>query len=202
MAANDSFVNRLNDIIPNPRISLKKFGIGNIDCTMMMSNPDIEFNENDPLIQRYRDFDREYYFSIDVAISSEDDQMSTDKFAKRVMKYNNMTNHIKKELSQFGYEEREIADILVKYLYGKANSKNKTVLWMCYGKYIVENLERFYKPQTKFIKCADCGEWFEVGIFDSATERCPLCSKEHKRKLRKEQNRRAYEKKKNSVATL
>ena len=181
--ANDSFVNKLNDIIPNPRISLKKFGIGEIDCSMMMSNPDIEFNENDPLIQRYKDFDREYYFSIDAAVSSEDDQMSTDRFAKKVMKYNQMTNRIKRELSQFGYDEREVSDILVKYLYGKSNSKNKTVLWMCYGEYIVENLERFYKPQTKFVKCVDCGEWFEVGIFDSATERCVKCAKEHKREL-------------------
>ena len=215
---NQSFVNKLNSVIPNPRISSKKLGLGKIDYHLMMSDPSNECvakvtgngklvkEETDPLIVRYCDFDREYYFSVDAAISCDDDQQSNDKFMKKVMKHKHMADRIKSELSQFGYDDREIADILVSFLYnpkyGK-NRKNKTALWMCYGDYIVENLERIFKPQTKIIQCIDCGEWFEVGIFDSATCRCVDCQKEHKKELNriasKERMKRYRERKNNSV---
>ena len=192
---NKSFVNKLDDMIPNPKINSRKLGLGEIDYRLMMSNPNIEFDiafndkgrlikeETDPLIVKYCEFDREYYFTVDAAISSDDDQQSNDRFAKKVMKYRQMSDKIKSELSQFGYSDSEIADILVKFLYGIKNSKNKTVLWMCYGDYIVENLERIFKPQTKAVQCIDCGEWFEVNVFDSATCRCGNCVVEHKREL-------------------
>lgn len=192
---NKSFVNKLDDMIPNPKINSRRLGLGEIDYRLMMSNPDIEFDiafndkgrlikeETDPLIVKYCEFDREYYFTVDAAISNDDDQQSNDRFAKKVMKYRQMSDKIKFELSQFGYSDSEIADILIKFLYGIKNSKNKTVLWMCYGDYIVENLERIFKPQTKAVQCVDCGEWFEVNVFDSATCRCSNCVVEHKREL-------------------
>ena len=201
--ANQSFVNKLNKIIPNPRINCKKLGLGKIDHTLMMSNPDIEckvsFADNgrlikedtDPIIVKYCEFDREYYLSMDAAILNDDSQ-SNDKFMKKSLKYEQITNMIKSELSQFGRSDEEIADILVKFLYGIKNGKNKTALWMCYGDYIVENLERIFKPQTKVIQCIDCGEWFEVGAFDSRTERCDECYKEYRKKYKalKERERR------------
>lgn len=211
--ANGSFVNRLDRMIPNPRINCRKLGLGQIDYKLMMSNPDIEckvaFTDNgrlikeetDPLIVRYCEFDKEYYFSVDDAISS-DELQSSDKFMKKALKHKTMMNKIKSELAQFGRNDEEIADVLVKFLYGIKKSMNKTALWMCYGDCIVENLEKIFKPQTKAVQCVDCGEWFEVGIFDSATCRCEECKRDHKKMLKKEQNRRAYEKKKNSVAPL
>lgn len=196
-------MNKLNKIIPNPRINCKKLGLGKIDHTLMMSNPDIEckvsFSDNgrlikedtDPIIVKYCEFDREYYLSMDAAILNDDSQ-SNDKFMKKSLKYEQITNMIKSELSQFGRSDEEIADILVKFLYGIKNGKNKTALWMCYGDYIVENLERIFKPQTKVIQCIDCGEWFEVSIFDSATDRCNKCYDEYRkqRKLETQRERR------------
>lgn len=211
---NKSFVNKLDDMIPNPKINSRKLGLGEIDYRLMMSNPDIEFDiafndkgrlikeETDPLIVKYCEFDREYYFTVDAAISNDDGQQSNDRFAKKVMKYRQMSDKIKSELSQFGYSDSEIADILVKFLYGIKNSKNKTVLWMCYGDYIVENLERIFKPQTKAVQCVDCGEWFEVNVFDSATCRCSNCSAEHKRELKRLKMQRYRDRKKNVAPTL
>lgn len=194
---NMSFVNKLEDkkIIPNPKISCKKLGIGKVDYELMMSdinnkciakldNGKLVKEETEPLIVKYCDFDREYYFSVDAAISCDDEQQSNDKFMKKILKHRQMAEKIKFELSQFGYDDMEIADRLVSFLYnpkyGK-NRMNKTALWMCYGDYIVENLERYFKPQTKVVKCVDCGEWFEVSIFDSATCRCHECQKEHRK---------------------
>lgn len=207
---NQSFVNKLDKMIPNPRINSKKLGLGKIDYHLMMSDPSNECmvkltdngklikEETDPLIVRYCDFDREYYFSVDAAISCDDDQQSNDKFVKKVMKHKQMADRIKSELSQFGYDDREIADILVSFLYnpkyGK-NRKNKTALWMCYGDYIVENLEKIFKPQTKVIQCIDCGEWFEVKMKDTESCRCFECVKEHKRVLERLKKQRQRERK-------
>ena len=55
---------------------------------------------------------------------------------KEVIFFNKVGNEIKLELSQFGYSDSEIADILVKLLYHIKPSSHKSVLWFCYGKYI------------------------------------------------------------------
>lgn len=188
--ANLSFVNKLDKLVVNPRINTKKLGIGKIDHTLMMSDPKVKVTEDHPVVRKYCEFNRDYYFSIDAAISCEDEQQANDRFAKKVYRHKQMSDRIRNELSQFGYSEEEVADILVKYLYGMKKSMNKTVLWMCYGDYIVRNLERFFKPQTKVIQCEDCGEWFEVNIFDSATTRCKCCYEEH-RKMKKLEAQRA-----------
>ena len=83
----------------------------------------------------------------------------------------------------FGYSDMEVADILVKFLYGIKESKHKMVLWLCYGDYIYENLSNHMKLQTKDIQCIDCGKWFSVSIKDNKTCRCNECNVEHKREL-------------------
>ena len=92
-------------------------------------------------------------------------------------------NEVKCELSQFGYSDIEVADILTKYLYGIKESKYKDLLWTCYGEYLLENIKKHIKLKTKAIQCIDCGEWFEVGAKDNKTCRCNECVAEHKREL-------------------
>lgn len=212
--ANFSFVNKLEAVIPNPRINTRKLGIGKIDCAMLMHDPDIEFDvaftsngriieeETDPLIVEYCKFDKAYYLNVDAAMSSSKVDKS-ERYMRTQMKNHRIADKIRDALSKFGYTEQEVVDILVKFLYGIKKSANKTALWLCYGDVIYDNLSDKLNPQTKAVQCVDCGEWFEVSVYDSATERCEECQKEHKKLLRKEQNRRAYLKKKaNSVATL
>ena len=186
---NGSFVNKLNSMIENERMSFKELEIGKLDYTKMMKNPKIKFDENDPLIVRYNDFNREYYFSIDAALCSEDEYQSADRFAKKIHKHKDMANKIKYELSQFGYTDEEVSDILVKYLYGTKNARNKTVLWMCYGDCIVKNLKKTCPQPKKLIQCVDCGEWIEIDMFDSATERCRDCYNEYRKNYYKEKKR-------------
>lgn len=88
---------------------------------------------------------------------------------------------ITEEFQQFGYPREIIADMLVEYLYGH-EKRYKQLLWFCYGQYIADNLEKNLKvPKTKFIQCADCGEWLEVPA-NSRSFRCRSCQKEHKKK--------------------
>lgn len=202
---NLSFVNKLESIIPNPRINCRKLGLGEIDCALLMHNPDIDVEvgftdngrlveeETDPLILEYHKFDKMYYLSVDNAICSGNDNKS-DSYMKSQLKHRRIANEIKSSLSNFGYSDDEVADILVKYLYGIKKSANKTALWLCYGDIILANLSENRKKMTKDIRCVDCGKWFEVSIFDSATCRCEKCSIEHKRELSRMRKRKQREK--------
>ena len=193
---NDSFVNKLDSIVPNPRINCRKLGLNPIDCTVMMNDPDIEleieFTDNgklvkentNPVINKYYELSKKYYLSLD-SIACMDKNFSPDILTKsqlkQDLKYKTISNEIKSELSKYGYSDIEIVDILVKFLYGVHNkSKNKMALWLCYGDIIYENIRSHIKPQTKQIQCVDCGLWFEVGVKDTKTCRCEECQKEYR----------------------
>lgn len=214
---NDSFVNKLDSKIANPRINCRKLGMGQIDYRFLMNDPDIECKvsftdkgklikeDTDPLIVKYCELNKSHHFAIDSTLKF-DNSFSAEVLSKSKlrhdMKYRKVYDGIKEELSCFGYTDHEVADILVKFLYGIKQSKHKSALWLCYGDIIVENLERYFKPQTKAVKCVDCGEWFEVGIFDSATCRCNNCSVEHKRELKRLKMQRYRDRKKAVDPTL
>ena len=192
---NSSFVNKLDseindkEVIPNPRIMTKRLGLGKIDYKLMMSNPDIEFRvaftdkgkiikeETDPLIVKYCEFNKEYYVSLDNTIST-NKAYKNDSHMRAKAKYDKMFNDIDSALSQFGYSRIEITDILVKFLYGMRNAKNKAAMWLYCGDVIYENLIGNIGSQKREVQCIDCGEWFEVGKDNKRTVRCCGCQEE------------------------
>ena len=199
---NESFVNKLDKKIVNPRINCRNLKdsngkkLGSIDYTKLVSNPDIKckvaFNKNgsineaktDPLIVKYCELNQKYHFKINMKCVDISNDVIVNTDAKQRIFFKKIASEIKYELSQFGYTNAEVADILVKFLYYVKPSKHKDVLWFCYGGYIVENLKKNNcKSNTKTIQCIDCGEWFEVDIKDTKTCRCNNCSVEHKREL-------------------
>lgn len=215
--ANESFVNKLDYKIINPRINLRSVGLKKIDYKKMMNDINIEcrvtFNKNgkiieelsDPMIVKYFELNNKYHFKINMECADilrgellNNTQLKQDLFFKRV------ANEIRTELSQFGYSDSEIADILVKLLYHIKPSSHKSVLWFCYGKYIVENLKRNdCKLKTKIIQCVDCGEWFEVDVKNSHTYRCGGndkngCAKTYERELATLRKRKQRKKEKMS----
>ncbi len=219
---NNSFVNKLEHKIINPRINCRNLKdsngnkLGTIDYTKLVSNPDIKcrvsYNKNgtidetktDPMIVKYCELNQKYHFKINMKCVDLSNDVIINTDAKQKVFFKNIANEIRYELSQFGYTDSEVTDILVKFLYHVKPSKHKDVLWFCYGGYIVDNLKRNNcKSNTKIIQCVDCGEWIEVNIFNSASCRCESCLYEYKRYLKREQNKRAYNKRKSdSVSTL
>lgn len=205
---NLSFVNKLETMIPNPRLRFKNIGLDKIDYALMMNNPDIEFDlqltdngrvvkeETDPVIVKYCEFDKLYYLSLDSALCSSGNDRS-DAYMRLQTKLSRIVTEIRSTLSQCGRDEDEVVDILVKYLYGN-NRKNKTALWLCYGDVIYRNLSEKLKYGKKEVQCVDCGEWFEVKVCDSETIRCASCRAEHLKRIKSEQNRRAYQKRKSA----
>ena len=193
---NNSLVNKLESKIINPRINSRSIGLKQIDYTKLVSNPDIDcrvvFNKNgkineelsDPMIVRYYELNQQYHFKVNMECAelTRGDLLSNTQY-KQDLFFKRIANEIRSELSQFGYSESEVVDILVKLLYHIKPSKHKSVLWFCYGKQIFENIEKNIKSKTKIVQCVDCGKWIEIGIKDTKTCRCEDCLKEHKKEL-------------------
>ena len=119
--------------------------------------------------------------------------MLNDSTLRQELIYGKVIPKVKDDLRQYGYSDIEIADILVKYLYGLRNNKHKDILWVCYGDLIVENLKVHFKPKTKDIQCVDCGEWFSVSTKNNRACRCEACQYEinnyhSKLRMRKQRN--------------
>lgn len=200
---NNSVVNRLNSIIPDSRISYRGLGLNGIDYTLLMSDPSIEFNveitekgkiikeKTHPLIARYHELNKKHYLSLDKVMNIEQSlspDVSSNSLAKQSLKYHALIKEIKDDLSMYGENDTQIADILVKYLYGIKKSKHKLTLWLCYGDILYSNLEKHLKSKTKDVECVDCGKWFNASVKDNQTTRCPECYAEYRKVyLRKKQ---------------
>ena len=213
-----SMVNKFDDdsIIPNPRITFRLTQsnggtkrLGKPDYRLMMSDPDIDVMDN-PVVLKY--IEKASMYGQKVSNASIPDMpiefMSKTQLRKDAS-YKSIVNEVRKELAQFGNSDDEISDILVKYLYHVKNSKRKDLLWACYGdviyKHLYDNLltgndhnamkrsmKRVSASKSKTIRCVDCGKWFEVGNFDSATCRCDDCYSRYRRQYKalKEKERR------------
>lgn len=202
---NNSLVNKLESLIPNPRINCRKLGLDKIDYRLMMRNIDadciVSFTDNgklikeetDPLIVKYCELNKKYQFALNDAVKGSSSDIISKSKMKRDLKYKSISNEIIYELSKFGYDDIEIVDILVKFLYGIKNGKNKMALWLCYGDIVYDNLSHNIRKRTKEIECVDCGEWFEVDVKDTKTCRCHECAKEHKRELARLRKRKQRE---------
>lgn len=196
---NGSLVNKLDYKIKNPRINCRSIGLDKIDYRLLVNNPNIPCNVvfekngrineelSDPMIVKYCELNQKYHFKINMECADNvGNELLRKSDIRQELYYQKIASEVRFELSKFGYNDSEITDILVKFLYFVKPSKHKSVLWFCYGKYIYENIEKHLKSKTKVIQCVDCGEWFEVGIKDSRTCRCDNCRYEYRRKKKTE----------------
>lgn len=207
---NNCFVNKILSSIPSPRISCKytkdngkKGRLEKPDYRLLMSNPDLEFNEAvKPVISKYKECAREYGKKMSVKTENNlPHEILTKTQIKQNFAYQQIIRNLKDELSKFGYSECEVSDILVKYLYDVKNSKSKDLLWLCYGDCLYKNLSKHIKPQFKEIQCIDCGEWFMVVNKDNRTNRCEKCYAEFRKNYYKINKRKQRLKQKMSLST-
>lgn len=163
---NESFVNKLYDIIPNKPLNTRGMDIGSINYkNMMMNNAIICSREVSEL---YDKLNRQYRYMINM----KDEYIDNLRY---------VACKIRHEFSEIGYSDETITDMLVEYLYGKGK-RYKQILWFCYGQYIVANLQRNI-PTTKMkvTRCVQCDEWFEVDARNTTKIRCDACQKDYKR---------------------
>lgn len=168
---NQSFVNKLYDIVPNVQINTRKLKIDEIEYDKMMFDVNTKVDKN--VIEIYDRLNKQYRYKFNIV----DERVANDSFVKQT---------ILKEFEKTGYSAIEITDMLVKHLYSK-NKRYKQLLWFVYGEYIVENLKHHVviKP-TKKVQCVDCGELFEVYVRNAKKVRCDSCQKVFRKQFQKE----------------
>lgn len=173
---NNSVVNRLEKMIPNPRINFKATNLGKFDYRMLMNDKNIKLDKN--IIEKYTELDLKKPFLIN---KIEDEKTSNTVF---------LYEDIKNKLLEVNNDIKYITDVLVKYLYNEKKSSYKTTLWECFGDVIVENLKNniTFKLNEGVILCEVCGKRIE----DLMNNRkyCKECAKE----IKKQQDRIADKK--------
>lgn len=187
--ANDSLVNKLDKYIPNPRLNFKSLGLEKIDYTLLMDNVNVNFDcelelngkineaRTDPIIKTFNKLTKEYIYKIDLTpleqLSPEVRMLSN---VREQVIYKDIIDTVKLELSQFGYTQKEVADILVKFAYGVKPNYNKDILWLCYGKYLLHNLKKHIKFLNKEVRCNNCNQWIRVDrAFNLSNILCEKC---------------------------
>lgn len=175
----NSTVNLLENVILDKRLTFKLSEFGKLDYKVLMKNPNIKV---DNLVKiKYNRLNRTYHFQINM-----EDKKSNN--------FRIIAKNIDNTLTMEDYSREEISDMLVKYLYSEKNTKNKEVLWFCYGDIIVNNIrnnikdkkcicpkcgKRFNSTNNKQIYCKDCGyKYVKIGTYK--TIKCVDCGEKVK----------------------
>lgn len=170
---NKSLVNKLYERIPNKPINTRSLHLEPLDYKKMMRRFDLACAKEVSAL--YDVLNKKYPRKLN---RNEEDG-----------NFDYLVRHVRDQFSTLGYSEEMIADMLVQYLYGQ-KKRSKQLLWLCYGSYIVENLQKNVNaPKTKAIQCTDCGEWVEIAATNNRTLRCPQCQKLHTRKSKTKMQR-------------
>lgn len=177
-ARNGSFVNKIFDRIPNKPISSKGLKLGDIHYKDMMSNGLIVCTKE--VSDLYDKLNKQYRHMLNM----KDEHINNLRY---------VACKIRDEFSEIGYTDETITDMLVEYLYGN-RKRYKQLLWFCYGRYIVNNLENnIGERKTRLVQCVDCGEWIEVQSINKRTCRCSACQNFRDREYQRSKKRRQRE---------
>lgn len=201
----NSFVDSLSARIKDKRLFYTTHNLADFDYTNLMSNPNIEIDEE--VVFLYKSLRNKYSFLLKIIISDspEDDNRP---YANKI---------VRDAFTNLPYSETEVSDMLVKYVY-TTQSKEKSMLWGAFGKVILANLERnvdqtkrvckkcgqrylqqsrellcptCLKKKSRPLKtyCVDCGVYFEHYHGHKNQIRCPECYKKYRREYKNEKDR-------------
>lgn len=216
---NDSMINKIVKEIKDPKNMFKPLkGLGKVDYLMLLKDKqDTYYNEEvNKMFDRWNkkygnnvnlhDDDTNknnlYIIAQEVKRDLNDIESDDDKVINSLVSflYKSQSTR-KKKLLWYIYGER-----LYNNLFENVKELDQAICHQC-GKRVNEELIRgkcFKCRQDeikklggkKLVKCIDCGKDVIVDKKDNFTERCDECKVVHDKKIKREQNRRAYEKKK------
>lgn len=171
-AVNDSSVNRLEKIVPNPRINFRKAKVGEFNSRMLMKNTETVID--DEIVSKYTELDLNKRFM-------SNDDLDSINSGDELYVYKEIRNQI----LQINDDIKYVVDVLVKYLYEEKNSSYKTTLWSSFGDVILENLSENVKREFgELIPCEECGVRIESS--NNKKKYCNPCAKEINRKKTRE----------------
>lgn len=169
---NSSTVNRLYDIVRNPKLTFNAVNLGRFDYTKLMSNPDIEIDEG--VIEAFEYLKR-----------NKKRLMKEHRDGKYKEYY--IDSYIRMKLLESNHPVEDITDMLVKYCQEK-KIVNKKIIWDSFGDIVLKKIKQNVPENTKL--CEVCGERFEVS--SNAKKMCDKCAYEKQLELSrqyKENNR-------------
>jgi len=170
---NNSVVNKLNKLIPNPNINFNATNLGKFDYKMLMKDNTVKID--DEVVKNYKELDLKKHFIIN---RKDDDNMGNMTF---------LYQEIREKMLN------DVTDVLIKYLYEFKKSNYKTTLWECFGDIIVKNLKRNVDRCNLY--CEKCGDLIEK--YNNKSKYCPTCAKEIWKEQHREVALRSYHKNKN-----
>lgn len=162
---NNSVVNRLEQVIPNKRMSFSAQNIGEFNYHAMMKSVDVATSQD--IIDLYNKLEREYRYKV----SCFDDDSNSSY----------LRDSIRKEFEGCGLCITDVCDVLIKHLFCEKSSRRKSVFWMCFGDIVYDNLTRNISEFSK--QCVRCGRRFmalhdsKKDLSDSISSRKKYCDK-------------------------
>lgn len=141
--SNCSTMNRISEVIPNPRVKFSK-KIAKFDYRMLM-NKNFDFTVNEtPIIDEYNYWVMHRYPT---------DELNEDVENEDLWMY----RKIKERILQHG-ELNYVVNTLVNYCYTVKINSSKKILWACFGDVLVDNLKNNTKNLGNI--CPICGVRF------------------------------------------
>lgn len=160
---NNSGVNKLESIIPNPIINFRSAKLGKFNYKMLMNNPNVYIDEK--VVEKYTELDLNKRF---MAIGNLNDLNSSDE----LYVYKDIRNKILEVNNNIQY----VVDVLIEYLYDQKKSSFKTTLWSSFGDVILENLKISVERELlNTIQCDSCGTRIEYTVGNR--KYCVECAK-------------------------
>jgi len=146
---NNSVVNKLEKMIPNPNINFNAMNLGKFNYKMLMNKKKTELD--DVIIKKYTELDLKNHFMIN--------KISDDEIGNRVYLYKD----IRSQILEINGDVNYVVDILIEYLYAHKKSNFKTTFWECFGDVVVENMKSNIKMSLNDgnMLCESCGTRIE-----------------------------------------
>lgn len=204
----DSVVNRLENLIPDKRMTFTAQNIGRLRYKNMLSEKRGKAVHVDQrVVDLYDEIAKQYRFQITIYEDEEN--------------YGYIRTSTLEKFGELDISIDDICDMLVTHLFRDKVNKRKGLFWLCFGDIVLRNLQRNipegslqcrkcgnrfvpkspnqkicndcseYKPIGMRRKiCCDCGEPFMVDSRAAKKIRCDACQKEYRKQWDCERKRR------------
>lgn len=185
---NNSCVNRIQDIIGNPKFDFQTKQLGKFNYKMLLYDKRIDTKSEraQNVIADFKSLIKQYNLKLN------DTGDEHDNYAYVVKK-------IKDELFRKYYDDRYVCDVLTKHYFYDKHTVRKKMFLICFSDVINENLRKNLDDNIVF--CQDCGEEVRANYKATETIRCSKCQEIKNKETKKARNRRYYEKNKTLAKT-
>lgn len=166
---NNSCVNRIQDIVGNPKFNFQTKQLGKFNYKMLLHDQRIDTSglEAKQIIEDFKTF----ILESNLQLTSDEEEHNN---------YDYIALQIKKRLIEKYYDEHYVCDVLVKHYFHDKKSVRKKMLIDCFSDIINENLHKNIAGNIVF--CHDCGEEIALAANDRKTNRCEACYQIYRRK--------------------